>query len=305
MGLIDKYANTYFLVARRLIEFANAHGGITEKQIRNIADEYGVIEDNVDFISAITDRDDAENKFNGIRLFEHDESVNKYKSIIKNLPVVLSNAERKSLTESLAYAYSGAFVGLEASEKLGVTQRTEGVTTDNLRQCVATIRQDKWIAFDNITADGIEYKNQHIKPQKIEVAVTTDEYYVSGYSKESGRLIKCNLDRMVIHGTISGNEIDIIPFLEEKRSGEPIRLRIENSKGATDRAFNMFSSYEKDGFYDKKTGYYILDIHYYQFEERALIEKILSLGAAAIVVSPSNIVEKIKGRICQQLLKLT
>lgn len=305
MGLIDKYSNIYFLVARKLIDFANNHNGITEKQIRKIADKYGVLEDNNDFVNAVIGLSDEDNKFNRIKLFYYDDKSNKYISIIKNLPVVLNLNERNSLIDALKHTHAKAFVDSKTLDKFCVPEVNESEMVHNLRRSMIAIQHDQWIIFDNITAEGVKYKNQHIKPHKIEIVAENSEYYVSGFSKEADRLIKCNLKRMTIHNIINGEDIDLTPYLEEKRSTEPIRLRIENCKGATDRAFNIFSGYEKEGYYDKEKDYYILDIYYYQFEERILIDKILSLGAMAIVLSPIKIVEIIKGRIKEQLKRLT
>lgn len=299
----SKYANLYFSISRKIIEAANKSGYISECQLNDIAREYGISEDNYDFINALIGKANKDNKFHGICILEP-AGVKTYRSIISNLPLILSLAERTALAESLTSDIAPAFISKKTLEKLSVMPKTT-MLTETLDKVVTAIKTDKWIEFDNKTADGTHYSGQHLKPQKIETSLMTGEYFVSGHCKETSRLIKCKLNRITINAIEDGETVDTDSELVQKRCPEPIRLSIENHKNAIDRAFNMFSGYEKDGFYDKKDDRYSLDIYYYMFEERILIEKILSLGSAAVVISPADIKGKIIERVKAQLNKLT
>jgi len=303
MGLFSKYANLYFIVGRKIIEAANKDGTISEHELYEIAEKYGVSEDYFDFVNALIGKSNENNKFHGITILEA-AGARTYRSQIHHMPLVLSTEERKALAESFSSDIASAFVTEKILAKFGVALQAS-VLTENLGKVVVAIKTERWIVFDNNTAVGMQYFGQHLRPQKIEHSLTTGVYYISGYCKESARLIKCNLARITIHAIENDEPVDVDNALIQKRCSEPIRLSIENQKNVIDRAFNMFSGYEKDGFYDKKTGRYELGIFYYDFEEWAIIDKVLSLGAVAVVVSPFKVKEKVIGRVRQQLTKLT
>lgn len=301
--LFSKYANLYFAVGRKLIEATNNGGSISEQTISEIVGKHGVFDDNYDFINALIGSSNEDNKFHGIHILES-LGAKTYRSMISSTPFVLSSAERSALIESLSLDIAPAFVSEQILIKFGVTSNSSELA-EKLGTVVTAIKTDQWLVFDNHTPDGKIYAGQHLKPHKIEHSLSSAEYFVSGYSRESARLIKCNLKRLTIHAIEESEAIDTGSALDQKRCSEPIRLCIENQKNAIDRAFNMFSDFEKDGFYDKTNDRYILDIDYYEFEERVLMDKILSLGAAAVVVSPMRVKDKIAERVKQQLLKLT
>lgn len=303
MGLFSKYANLYFIVGRKIIEAANENGGITRRELDKIANQYGVLDDNYDFTNALIKRSREDNKFHGIHILEPADAKT-YRSVINNTPIVLSTAEMTALVDSLSSDIASVFVSGETLAKLGIPSKNSELA-ETLGKVVVAIKTGKRLVFDNNAANGRLYSGQHLQPHKIEYSLSTGKYYVSGYCKESGRLIKCHLERMTIHAIEDGEAADAETALIQKRCSEPISLTILNQKHAIDCAFNMFSCYEKDGFYDKKANRYSLDIYYYEFEEGVLIHKILSLGAAAIVVSPLRIKEEIERTVKEQLSKLT
>lgn len=69
-------------------------------------------------------------------------------------------------------------------------------------------------------------------------------------------------------------------------------LRAIHDANDIERAFLLFSTWEKEGWLDDATGRYHLVVHAYKDdtdERRVLVEKILSLGPAVLVLAPVNI----------------
>lgn len=265
MDTFSKYANLYITITRNIIESAINSGVISERDLNEIIKKHGVSEDNYDFLKALVGKSDEDNKFHGISILEP-VGMKTYRSKIKNLPLILSKSERSALIESLSSEIASAFISDEMLTRFGLTARNS-ILAETLGKVISAIRTKKWIVFDNIAGDGKLYANQHLKPQKIEHSLATGDYFVSGYCKESMRLIKCNLKRITIHNIENSEDVDKYFSLLEKRCCEPICLSIVNEKNAIDRAFNMFSVYEKDGFYNKREDNYILNIYYYEFKE--------------------------------------
>lgn len=68
-----------------------------------------------------------------------------------------------------------------------------------------------------------------------------------------------------------------------------VHLLIQSIHGynEVERAFMLFSTWEKEGWLDDATGRYHLILRTYSDEQAALIEKILSLGPAVMVLAPA------------------
>ena len=72
---------------------------------------------------------------------------------------------------------------------------------------------------------------------------------------------------------------------------------ITGGEDALEKAFYMFSNCQKIAEYYAKDDIYRLCITFYEFDEREVIAKLLSLGSYVKVVKPDNLREKIVERI--------
>lgn len=84
-------------------------------------------------------------------------------------------------------------------------------------------------------------------------------------------------------------------FLADRR--QSVTLRIERQNNAVERSFMMFASYDKEASYDEDTDTYTMQIYYYDFDRREILQQILSLGAAATVLAPADMREAIIERL--------
>lgn len=90
-------------------------------------------------------------------------------------------------------------------------------------------------------------------------------------------------------------------FLEKHKKTLTFSVKIKNH--AAERAFSIFSTYEKKVKYDENTKLYIVDVNYYDFDEEEVIRKIISLNADASVIEPKEFKDKVIHRF-QQIYSL-
>ena len=88
-------------------------------------------------------------------------------------------------------------------------------------------------------------------------------------------------------------------LLAKKRRHETLKLAIKPVVGFNDieRAFMLFSTHEKSGRFDANKNIYYMDVKFYSFQVSSLIRKILSLGEAAVVLSPKFMRDSILRRL--------
>ena len=93
----------------------------------------------------------------------------------------------------------------------------------------------------------------------------------------------------------AGTETSFQQFLASRR--QSVTLRIERQNNAVERSFMMFASYDKEASYDEETDTYTIQLYYYDFDRREILQQILSLGAAATVLAPADMREAIIERL--------
>ena len=93
----------------------------------------------------------------------------------------------------------------------------------------------------------------------------------------------------------AGTEASFQQFLASRR--QSVTLRIERQNNAVERSFMMFASYDKEASYDEEADTYTIQLYYYDFDRREILQQILSLGAAATVLAPADMREAIIERL--------
>lgn len=94
---------------------------------------------------------------------------------------------------------------------------------------------------------------------------------------------------------------DVLKILKQKKYCDvPITIELTDIRGAMERCFMSFSSYERSSRF---VGYnkYEVDIYYYTFEEADVIRKIMSLGPYVKIKSPSRVKQIIIDKITKAL----
>jgi hypothetical protein len=259
-----------------------------------------------------------------------EEKEGKYYSILNNkdsipLNIRFSKLEKSWLNGMIKEPIVQALLGKETLEKLEaalidlkkgsneVIEFTNKVKSDfdidlvKLSKDFYTILEgivnEKPILYSNVDKNGNEYNNQLALPIRIEYSLKDDKFRASLYSLEENRSIMVNLHtlkRVKIAEDVNSKikREDVLKILKEKKYSEiPITIELEDIRGAMERCFMSFSSFERNSRNISENKYEI-DIYYYTFEEDEVIRKIMSLGPYVKVKSPDRVrdivIEKIK-----------
>lgn len=78
-----------------------------------------------------------------------------------------------------------------------------------------------------------------------------------------------------------------------------VSLRLTDTRNAVERCFALFGAYDKMSRIEPD-GKYFLTIRYHDFDEDEVFERIVSLGAAAVVLEP----ERLRRRVIERLLSI-
>ena len=328
MELFHEYKNKYFHLVFRILNLAK-NGLYKEEIIKLIEneeyDEKIIGKDFKTFEGMLLNQYNKVDNFNFL-----EERDGKYYSILNNgnsipLKVRFSKLEKSWLSRMIKEPVVQAFLGEETLEKLEaafiemkeesnqVIEFTNKVKNDfevDLEKLskvfyiiLEGIINEKPIIYSNVDRNGNEYKNQLALPIRIEYSLKDDKFRASLYSLEEKRSIMVNLHtlkevKIAQNVTSKIKREDVLKKLKEKKYSEiPITIELEDIRGAMERCFMSFSSFERNSRTISKNKYEI-DIYYYTFEEEEVIRKIMSLGPYVKVKAPNRVrdivIDKIK-----------
>lgn len=328
MELFHEYKNKYFHLVFRILNLAQ-NGLYKDEIIRLIEkeeyDEKIIGKDFKTFEGMLLNQYSKIDNFNFL-----EERDGKYYSILNNegsipLKVRFSKLEKSWLNGMIQEPVVQALLGKETVEKLEdalievkegsneVIEFTNKVKNDfdidlekiskDFYTILEGIINEKPILYSNVDRNGNEYNNQLALPIRIEYSLKDDKFRASLYSLEEQRSIMVNLHTLkevkIAHNVSSKiKREDVLKKLKEKKYSEvPITIELEDIRGAMERCFMSFSSFERNSRNISENKYEI-DIYYYTFEEDEVIRKIMSLGPYVKVKSPDRVrgivIDKIK-----------
>ena len=328
MELFHEYKNKYFHLVFRILNLAK--DGLYKDEIIKLIgkeeyDEKIIGKDFKTFEGMLLNEYESSDNFNFL-----EESEGKFYSIVNKegsmpLKVRFSKLEKTWLNGMIKESVVQALLGKETIEKLEIALEdvTEGNNDvieftnkvrshapndlvklkDDFYVILEGIIKGKPIIYTNVDKNGNEYNNQLALPIRIECSLKDEKFRASLYSLEEERAIMVSLhtlkDVKIAENIASNiNREDVLKKLKEKRYCEnPITIELEDIRGAMERCFMSFSSFERNSRAISENKYEI-DIYYYTFEEADVIRKIMSLGPYVKVKSPDRvrdiIIDKIK-----------
>lgn len=328
MELFHEYKNKYFHLVFRILNLAK-NGLYKDEIIRLIEeeeyDEKVIGKDFKTFEGMILNQYGKEDNFNFL-----EEREGKYYSILNSedsipLKVRFSKLEKSWLNGMIKEPVVQALLGKETLKKLetaltdmkekGSNQIIEftnkvqngfDIDLEKLSKDFYTILEgiinEKPILYSNVDKNGNEYNNQLAIPIRIEYSLKDNKFRASLYSLDEKRSILVNLHTLKevkIANNVDSNikRKDVLKKLKEKKYSEvPITIELEDIRGAMERCFMSFSSFERNSRTISKNKYEI-DIYYYTFEEDEVIRKIMSLGPYVKVKAPNRVREIIIDKI--------
>lgn len=233
------------------------------------------------------------------------------------LPLLLTTPEKRYLRTLLEYPLFSNLVGENLRAKLLkllkvpplnlreiIIERNfwnenfDGVRLqENLKIIFDAIDAEKFLSYTNCASGGREFLGT-CQPVKIIYSPYMHKFYLdavilNGAENSLKRMVTANLKNLE---SVDSSEKVQTPFkdLQEScRKVEKLKLLIKAVSGYHDveRCFMLFSTHEKSGWYDAAQNLYHMEISFYSFEIPAIIRKILSLGAAVVVLEPDYIRE--------------
>ncbi|OOM05886.1 WYL domain-containing protein [Clostridium saccharobutylicum] len=328
MELFHEYKNKYFHLVFRILNLAK-NGLYKDEIIRLIEneeyDEKVIGKDFKTFEGMLLNQYSKEANFNFL-----EEREGQYYSILNNedsipLKVRFSKLERYWFNGMIKEPVVQSLLGKETLEKLEtaltdvkekgsnkVIEFTNKVQNDfdidlekstkDFYIILEGIINEKPIIYSNVDKNGNEYNNQLAIPIRIEYSLKDDKFRASLYSLEENRSIMVNLHTLkevkIAHNFNSKvKREDVLKKLKEKKYSEvPITIELEDIRGAMERCFMSFSSFERNSRTILKNKYEI-DIYYYTFEEDEVVRKIMSLGPYVKVKSPGRVREIVIDKI--------
>jgi len=327
MELFHEYKNKYFHLVLRILNLSK-YGLYREEIIKLIEeeeyDEKIIGKDFRTFEGMLLNEYGESENFNLLR-----KEDDKYYSVINKgegmpLKVRFSKLEKNWLNGMIKEPIVQALLGEEIIKKLesALKNVTEGsndtieftnkVRSDSdydLKKLVEYfyiilegIIEEKPIKYTNVDKDGDEYKDQLALPIRIEFSLKDNKFRASFFSLSEERAILVNLHtlksvKITENIKLEVTREDVLKILKQKKyCNVPITIELTDIRGAMERCFMSFSSYERSSRFvgDNK---YEIDIYYYTFEEADVIRKIMSLGPYVKIKSPSRVKHIIIDRI--------
>lgn len=332
MELFHEYKNKYFHLVFRILNLAK--NGLYKDEIIKLIeneeyDEKIIGKDFKTFEGMLLNQYNKVDNFNFL-----EERDGKYYSILNNensipLKVRFSKLEKFWLSRMIKEPVVQAFLGTETLEKLEASFKEEKEESSQVIEFTNKMKNDydidlkklskdfytilegiineKPIIYSNVDKNGNEYKNQLALPIRIEYSLKDDKFRASLYSLEEKRSIMVNLHtlkevKIAQNVTSKIKREDVLRKLKEKKYSEiPITIELEDVRGAMERCFMSFSSFERNSRTISKNKYEI-DIYYYTFEEEEVIRKIMSLGPYVKVKEPNRVREIVIDKIKRALM---
>ena len=212
------------------------------------------------------------------KLFLSEKEIEEIIATLGDVPDIPINDYFVSIPQT-CYEYSDSYIG-------------------NMRLLLSAIKENREIEYSNTTRTA-EYKNVHGYPVRIEYSAMYDIFQLSLWSSDENRPVKVNIHTMYnvsVTDNVWNEFMTPLEMMKSRRCNEPIVIELGNDKKTFERANILFSMYEIETEYSAD-GTHIMKLYYYEFDEYEIINTILSFGPYVKVVSPSDIIEKIKERI--------
>ena len=142
-------------------------------------------------------------------------------------------------------------------------------------------------------------------PKKLEYSPKDDKFRLIGITQfeKYGHETTCfNLANIKeVEASAPENKIIFSGEYSHEYLSEPVVVQVFNERNAIERFMIEFSTYKKESIIDTETGVCTTKIYCHKNDLVELIIKILSFGVTIKVLSPAEVLGKIKARISRQL----
>lgn len=149
------------------------------------------------------------------------------------------------------------------------------------------------------TYKGSEKREYESLPVKIEYDNRKQRFYAILWN--GSRMIKSILSKMIdieITDKYNDEDYSVSEFMKKRRNKEPVVFYVSDKRNhnAINRAIETFCIYEHT-IEEQEDNTIKCTINYYDIDSDLLFDDILSFGADIQVISPQNVIDKIKHRL--------
>jgi hypothetical protein len=318
MELFNETKNRYFQIVQDIINLMSRKS-LTEKDIKELLQEQSFNEPDFEFEAALLNK--SRTRDEDLFLIEKDGSV--YVPHIKTtIPIRPSAVEKqwlKALTEdeklelflkehtierlksklgNVNNIVNNSYIEYRNTDKVTVkTEEEQEIYNTCFKRVYEALRGHRFISYSYCSNNGRLYENMKGYPFRIEYSSKNNKFRLSMMPVDMSRPIKMNMDGFksveILEAADPQYRKAAIEKISSKMAENPIVLEIEDKHNAIERCFSIFSYYDKEAYYDSEKHRHYMTLFYYEFDERELVRDILSLGSAALVISPEHIRDEI------------
>lgn len=167
------------------------------------------------------------------------------------------------------------------------------------KMIMQAVKEQKYIILTNNADNGMIYKDSKLIPYKIEYNNKHDTFSITCYNDISNEIIRIfftNITKLKTGEKVPNYlkiKTRIRHELENKRTTAPVIIQINDENNALQRSAYIFAHYERM-IYKENDNLYMKIYYYKEFQQEDIIQGILQLGMFVKLISPDNLVNKIK-----------
>ena len=161
----------------------------------------------------------------------------------------------------------------------------------NLSIIVETLRLRRKIFVDG----------QEMSPCRLEYDLASKKYFLIAWLEEARAIEKISVETLKtveLSDEQISDEVDARLENFYSANAAEVSLEVQNTRNAVERCFALFSSFDKKARL-QDDGTCVLTISYSSTDEEEILEKILSLGSAAVVIAPQSLRERVHRRFVE------
>lgn len=319
MELFSKVYNCYYQVVGRILSRC-VKEPITEKQMREICEEYGFGESALYIVPKL---------ISGQWAFIEEAKGNCFLSKLGKLEKFPLTSLQKSWLKALLsdtrlrlFIEKDVFLQMEEALKdieplykmedfyyfdqyQGGDLYEDEIYIENFKTILKAIREHNCIliSYEN-RKGGISFIE--CLPYEMLYSEKEDRFRVEAIKIEKQRMregITLNLGKIKACQLLEDKIIEEIPIdkiTKTRQAQEPVLIEISGERNSLERCMLHFASYKKKTEYDEQKKCYLCSIYYDKRDETELLIQILSFGPVIRVLGPEPFLAQIKGRIKKQ-----
>lgn len=142
---------------------------------------------------------------------------------------------------------------------------------------------------------------QAVSPCRLEYDLAAHKYFLIAWRDATQLIEKIPVEALnavaLSDESVSADVDDRLENFYSSNVAE-VSLEVRNTRNAVERCFALFSSFDKKARLQDDGGCF-LTISYSPTDEDEILEKILSLGSAAVVVAPQSLRERVRRRFAE------